>query len=78
LIRIYFDKIHFLCLYKRSIMNNFWYALGDLLNGAWFYDNVGNIFNYSLIVLGFVGLFYWLNIQKKLSDKAANDPNQLK
>ncbi|MFN5785555.1 MAG: hypothetical protein ACK457_06265 [Flavobacteriia bacterium] len=59
-------------------MNNFWYALGDLLNGAWFYDNVGNIFNYSLIVLGFVGLFYWLNIQKKLSDKAANDPNQLK
>ncbi|MFN5148065.1 MAG: hypothetical protein ACK46O_11600 [Flavobacteriia bacterium] len=59
-------------------MNNFWYALGDLLNGAWFYDNVGNIFNYSLIVLGFVGLFYWLNTQKKLSDKAANDPNQLK
>lgn len=59
-------------------MNNFWYALGDLLNGAWFYDNVGNIFNYSLIVLGFIGLFYWLNIQRKLNDKAANDPNQIK
>jgi hypothetical protein len=31
-----------------------------------------------MLGLGFVGLFYWLNIQKKLSDKAANDPNQLK
>ncbi len=59
-------------------MNNFWYALGDILNGAWFYDNIGNIFNYSLIVLGFIGLFYWLNIQKKLNDKAAKDPNQIK
>lgn len=63
---------------KESIMNNFWYALGDILNGAWFYDNIGNIFNYSLIVLGFIGLFYWLNIQRKLNDKAANDPNQIK
>jgi hypothetical protein len=59
-------------------MNNFWYSLGDLLNGAWFYDNIGNMFNYSVIVLGFFGLFYWLRTQKKLSDKAANDPNQLK
>jgi hypothetical protein len=59
-------------------MNNFWYALGDILNGAWFYDNIGNMFNYALIVLGFVGLFYWLNIQRKLNDKAANDPNQIK
>jgi hypothetical protein len=58
-------------------MNNFWYALGDLLNGAWFYDNIGNIFNYSCIVLGFFGLFYWLNVQKKLSDKAAKE-NKLK
>lgn len=58
-------------------MNNFWYALGDLLNGAWFYDNIGNIFNYSCIVLGFFGLFYWLNIQKKLSDKAARE-NKIK
>lgn len=59
-------------------MNNFWYSLGDLLNGAWFYDNIGNIFNYSCIILGFVGLFYWLNLQKKFNDKAANDPNQIK
>lgn len=59
-------------------MNNFWKSLGDLLNGAWFYDNIGNIFNYSMIVLGFFGLFYWLNVQRKLSNKAANDPNQLK
>jgi hypothetical protein len=48
------------------------------LNGAWFYDNIGNMFNYSVIVLGFFGLFYWLRTQKKLSDKAAKDPNQIK
>lgn len=59
-------------------MNNFWHSLGDLLNGAWFYDHIGNIFNYSVIVLGFFGLFFWLRTQKKLSDKAAKDPNQLK
>ena len=57
---------------------DFFTGLGDLLNGAWFYDNIGNIFNYSVIVLGFIGLFYWLNIQKKLNDKASKDPNQLK
>jgi hypothetical protein len=42
-----------------------------------FYDNVGNIFNYSCIVLGFVGLFYWLNLQRKFDAAAKNDPNKL-
>ncbi len=59
-------------------MNQFWHKLGDILNGAWFYDNIGNIFNYSCIVLGFIGLFYWLNWQRKFNDRAKNNPNQIK
>lgn len=59
-------------------MNNFWWSLGNALNGAWFYDNIGDIFNYSCIALGFFGFGYWMMTQNKLSKKAANDPNQLK
>lgn len=56
------------------------YAIGDFLASflGVIYDNVGNVFNYSCIVLGFIGLFYWLNFQKKANAKAANDPNQIK
>lgn len=28
------------------------------------------VMNYGCIVLGFVGLFYWLNLQKKMTAKA--------
>ena len=50
-------------------------AIGDFCYGIpfEFYDNIGNIFNYSCIVLGFVGLFYWLNLQRKLSAKAEKE-----
>ena len=55
------------------------YAISDFLTWTFgLYENVGNIFNYSVIVLGFIGLFYWLNWQKKFNEKAKNDPNQLK
>lgn len=55
------------------------YAISDLIRWTFgLYENVGNIFNYAVIVLGFVGLFYWLNCQKKFNEKAKNDPNQLK
>lgn len=55
-------------------------SIGDFMYGApfEFYDNVGNIFNYSLIVMGFVGLFYWLNWQKKFNKQADENPNQIK
>jgi hypothetical protein len=50
------------------------YSLGDLFQ--WTFGiliALGNIPNYLIIVLGFVGLFYWLNLQKKYSrdDKEA-------
>lgn len=55
------------------------YTIGDLLTASFkFFEVVGNIFNYSLIVLGFFGFYYWMNIQKKLNDKASKDPNQIK
>lgn len=42
------------------------------------YDNVGNVFNYSCILLGFFGLFYWLNYQVKFNKQAKENPNQIK
>jgi len=57
----------------------FFQALADFFQWSFqFYDWVGDKVNYSFILLGFFGLFYWLITQKKLSDKAAKDPNQLK
>lgn len=59
-------------------MNNFWYTLGDLLNGAIVFDNIGDIFNWACIILGFVGFAYWMNWQRKFNAQAEKDPNQLK
>ena len=53
----------------------FFEGLGELFTDVLFapFEMVGNLFNYSLIVLGFVGLFYWLNLQKKFNDKAKKE-----
>lgn len=55
-------------------------ALGDglLWTTEILFETVGNIFNYAVIVLGFVGLFIWLRLQAKYNRQAANDPNKLK
>jgi uncharacterized membrane protein len=59
--------------------SDFFYGIADFLTWTFgFFEWIGNKFNYSMIVLGFVGLFYWLNTQRKLNDKAANDPSKLK
>lgn len=43
------------------------------------FEIMGNVVNYLfLIILGFGGLFYWLNMQRKFNAQAANDPNQRK
>jgi hypothetical protein len=59
-------------------MNNFWYTLGDILNGAWFYDNIGDIANWSFIALGSFGFIYWMMWQKKFNAQAESNPNQIK
>jgi hypothetical protein len=55
-------------------------GLGDFI--LWtteiLFENVGNLFNNLVIILGFVGLFIWLNIQRKYNEKAKNNPNQIK
>jgi hypothetical protein len=54
------------------------YSIGDAFQcGFLFYDNVGNIFNIILLVLGFFGFFYWMNIQRKLNEKS-NVPVEIK
>jgi len=49
---------------------------------VWVFDNVmeptGNILNYTWVVLGFIGLFIWLNMQAKYNADAKANPNQLK
>mgnify|MGYP006901752005 CR=1 FL=1 len=50
------------------------YSLGDFFQSTFgILIALGNIPNYLFIILGFVGLFYWLNLQKKYSreDKEA-------
>ena len=54
-------------------------ALGDLFLWTFqIFEIIGNNFNYACIVLGFVGLFIWLNKQKKWNAAAENDPDKLK
>lgn len=42
------------------------------------FDSIGNKFNYSVVALGFFGMFYWLIQQKKLNAQAEKDSNQIK
>ncbi len=59
--------------------STFFYGIGDFMQWAFgFFEIVGDVFNWTLIITGFVGMFYWLNWQKKFNDKAAKDPNQIK
>ena len=62
---------YFVLSLKLEIMNSreMWWSIGYGLQSflGMIYDNIGNIFNYSCIVLGFIGLFYWLNLQRKFN-----------
>ena len=55
-------------------------AIADFMYGAPFdfYDNIGNMVNTSLVVLGFLGFFVWMRKQIKFNNAAKNNPNQLK
>lgn len=63
-----------------TLTDIFW-GIGDFM--TWTFqllqaDMIGDGFNIACICLGFGGLFYWLNLQRKFNEKAENDPNQLK
>lgn len=52
-------------------MTDFIYWLGDAFIAFFqLFEKLGNIPNYIFIALGFVGLFFWLNTQKKFNKKA--------
>lgn len=59
----------------------FW-GIGDFLTAVltpldadW---GLTSIMNTGIVLLGFVGLFYWLTRQKKFNDQAASNPDQRK
>ncbi|MFZ5551958.1 MAG: hypothetical protein ACOZCO_02490 [Bacteroidota bacterium] len=58
------------------------YPLGDLFLWTFgileFFGNMAVNPNVIFIVIGFLGLFYWLNEQRKYNKAAAENPNQLK
>ena len=53
-------------------MNSILRFIGDIL--TWTFETVlvplGDLPNFAFIALGFVGLFFWLNMQKKYNSKA--------
>lgn len=52
-------------------MTDFIYWLGDVFIAFFeLFEKLGNIPNYVFIALGFGGLLFWLNLQKKFSKKA--------
>jgi len=58
-------------------LSDFFWGLGDIFQWTFqIFQFLGNKFNYVLIALvGFGGLFYWLNLQRKFNAAAEKDPN---
>lgn len=56
---------------------DFIYALGDGILGTTsflFETNIGYIFNYLVLLVGFIGAIYWLRIQAKAQrEERANE-----
>ena len=63
-------------------LDGFFRGLGDVLQ--WSFNILENdmpttfLVNTGAVLLGFVGLFYWLNLQRKFNAQAEKDPDQLK
>ena len=50
------------------------YAIGDVLTSSFkVLPLIGNNFNYLVIIVGFIGLAYWLNYQIKKTKQAKQD-----
>jgi len=63
-------------------LDGFFRGLGDVLQ--WTFNILENdmpttfLVNTGAVLLGFVGLFYWLNLQRKFNAQAEKDPDKLK
>ncbi len=57
---------------------DFFHALGDLFQKFFLiYDAIGNYFNNAVIILGFFGFAYWMNLQRKFNSDS-NIPVEIK
>lgn len=57
---------------------DFIYATGDFLESTFtILTPVGNSFNYAVIVLGFIGLAYWLSYQVRMTKKAKKNGTRI-
>ena len=57
---------------------DFFFLLGDIFQWTFqIFEIIGNAFNYFLLILGFGGFFYWMNIQR-LFNGVANVPVETK
>ena len=56
------------------------YDLGDgiLWTTGILFENVGNIFNYGVVVLGLIGIFIWLKMQARYIKEAKKKPEHIK
>lgn len=56
------------------------YPLQNIL--IWIFENLleplENLPNFAFIALGFLGLFVWINFQRKYNAEAKANPNQIK
>lgn len=60
-------------------LTEFFFALGDLFQWTFqIFEIIGNLFNNTLLALGFFGLFYWLNKQRKFNLEAEKSSEQIK
>ena len=58
---------------------DFFYGCDDILQKIFlFYDNVGNLVNDALLLLGFFGFFTWMNYQRNFNKVAKRNSRQLK
>lgn len=61
------------------------HAIGDFLTWTFgifeaklFGISIPELFYSGVILTGFFGLFYWLNLQRKFNAEAESNPNQIK
>lgn len=61
-------------------MTKVFYSIADLFENSifLFYDQIGNVVNTALVLLGFFGFFYWMRWQKRFIEQAQNNPTKIK
>ena len=60
-------------------LSGFFWMLADIIEWTFqIFEIIGGMFNVAVICVGFIGLFFWLNTQRKFNEDAARNPEKLK